>query len=167
MSKESEMLDWDGCFLSVTNYLFGFQVVVNPVHQGKGLADTAVREMKNLSQKLGLKGVVIAVRPNLKERFPLIPMDDYINCKTPAGEAFDPWLRIHERLGAEIIRVCPKAYTIKGSIAEWQQWTGLDFPCSGEYLVEGALNPVQIDIENDIGNYVEPNVWLVHHNSPG
>lgn len=36
------------------------------------------------------------------------------------------------------------------------------FPESGEYIVEGALVPVEMDVERDRGTYVEPNVWMVH-----
>ena len=51
---------------------------------------------------------------------------------------------------------------ISGSVREWEKWTGLKFPQSGEYVVEGALVPVNVDVEEDIGVYVEPNVWMVH-----
>jgi hypothetical protein len=51
---------------------------------------------------------------------------------------------------------------ITGTIAEWRKWTGMMFPESGEHIVPGALVPVQIDIESDIGTYIEPNVWLIH-----
>ncbi len=36
------------------------------------------------------------------------------------------------------------------------------FPESGQYIVPGALVPVEIDRENDTGRYVEPNVWMKH-----
>jgi hypothetical protein len=36
------------------------------------------------------------------------------------------------------------------------------FPESGDYIVPGALVPVQIDRERDLGHYVEPNVWMRH-----
>ena len=42
------------------------------------------------------------------------------------------------------------------------KWTGLRFPESGEYIVPGALNPVEIDCELDRGEYIEPNVWMAH-----
>ena len=146
------------------NFLLGFQVVINPKHQGRGLARTAVTEMKNLSHRLGLDGVLIALRPNQKTKFPLLSMKEYLECKLDSGETFDPWLRIHERLGAQVIRVCPKAYTVKGSISDWESWTSQTFPCSGQFLVDGALNPVEISIENDVGVYTEPNVWIIHYN---
>ena len=42
------------------------------------------------------------------------------------------------------------------------KWTGLSFIQSGRYVVCGALNPITIDLAEDKGQYVEPNVSLVH-----
>ncbi len=36
------------------------------------------------------------------------------------------------------------------------------FPDSGPYVIAGALEPIMIDREADVGTYVEPNVWMVH-----
>jgi hypothetical protein len=36
----------------------------------------------------------------------------------------------------------------------------MKLPESGEYVVEGALCPVVIDRENDLGIYTEPNLWI-------
>ncbi len=38
----------------------------------------------------------------------------------------------------------------------------LRFPESGQYIVPGALNPIEIDREADRGYYIEPNVWMQH-----
>ena len=51
---------------------------------------------------------------------------------------------------------------IPGTVAQWEEWTGVAFPESGPYVVPGALVPVEIDRERDEGLYVEPNVWMVH-----
>ena len=51
---------------------------------------------------------------------------------------------------------------ISGSVAEWEAWSGLAFPASGEYVVPGALVPVEVDREHDVATYVEPNVWMRH-----
>jgi hypothetical protein len=51
---------------------------------------------------------------------------------------------------------------IPGTISEWEHWAGMKFFESGEYIVPGALTPVQIDIDEDRGIYIEPNVWIVH-----
>ncbi len=51
---------------------------------------------------------------------------------------------------------------MEGSVADWEAWTGMRFPESGQYVVPGALNPVTIDREADQGRYIEPNVWMLH-----
>ena len=51
---------------------------------------------------------------------------------------------------------------ITGTINQWEEWTDMKFPITDEYIIPGALNPVKMDIENNIGVYIEPNVWIVH-----
>ena len=71
-------------------------------------------------------------------------------------------MRVHARLGAEIVKVCPEAMRISGTIAEWESWTKMRFPESGDYIIPGALVPVSFDCDKDIGLYIEPNVWMHH-----
>jgi len=52
--------------------------------------------------------------------------------------------------------------TIRGTRAEWESWTGLKFPQSGEYYIPGALIRLKMSIEKDEGIYIEPNVWMAH-----
>jgi len=47
-------------------------------------------------------------------------------------------------------------------MAEWETWTGMKFPVSGNYVVPNALQPVRIDREADLGEYYDPNVWMKH-----
>ena len=49
-----------------------------------------------------------------------------------------------------------------GTVAEWEEWTGLASPESDRYVVPGALEPITIDREADRGTYVEPNDWVLH-----
>ena len=80
----------------------------------------------------------------------------------PDGSPFDPWLRTHWRLGARIVKVADPSMLIENTIAEWEAWTQMRFPESGRYIVPGALNPIEIDVEADRGRYIEPNVWMQH-----
>jgi hypothetical protein len=50
----------------------------------------------------------------------------------------------------------------QSAIADWEAWTSMRFPESGQYVVPGALNPITIDVEADRGRYVELNVWMRH-----
>jgi hypothetical protein len=51
---------------------------------------------------------------------------------------------------------------VHGTIDVWESWTGMAFPDSGSYVIDGALVPISIDREADRGEYVEPNVWMRH-----
>ena len=148
------------------NTLMGVQVVVAGTYTGRGLSAIATGEMLALARRKKLASVIVPVRPNQKARFPLIPMEDYIAWRTEDGLPYDGWLRVHARAGGRIIRICPDSMRIPGSVAEWSEWTGLEFPGSGRYIIPGALTPVEIDIERDRGLYVEPNVWVVHDLDP-
>jgi hypothetical protein len=78
------------------------------------------------------------------------------------GEPFDPWIRVHVRRGAKIARPIAHSLRISGTVAEWEQWTGLRFPDDGQYTFPAGLAPVDINHGRDLGCYWEPNVWIVH-----
>jgi hypothetical protein len=92
----------------------------------------------------------------------LISIDDYIRWTNEDDLPFDAWLRVHARMGARIIKPCHQAMSIRGTRLEWETWTGMKFPQSGQYVISGALNPMEMNIEKGEGIYVEPNVWMVH-----
>jgi len=144
------------------NVLCADQILIAHEHRSQALSSRMIRRMAEIGAEQGLGTLIAPVRPNLKDRYPLIPMERYIEWRRPDGELFDPWLRTHERLGAGIAKVAPESTRIPGTVAEWEEWTGLAFPDSGSYVVPGALVPVEIDRERDQGLYLEPNVWMVH-----
>ena len=51
---------------------------------------------------------------------------------------------------------------VEEHIAFWETWAGRSFETSGRYLVEGALVPISIDLDRQIGRYEEPNVWVAY-----
>ena len=97
----------------------------------------------------------------LANSFPMVSMKNYMKWEK-SGYPFDPWLRIHVKGGGSIIKEANPSMIVKGIVAEWEDWTGMYFGDSGDYIVEGALNPVRIDLKNDSGEYIEPNVWVLH-----
>ena len=135
---------------------------VTRAHRGRGLSGVVLGAMKAVAAGHGLGAMIAPVRPTLKERYPLTPMDRYARWERPDSLPFDPWLRVHRRLGAEFMSVAPESMVIAGTIPEWEEWTGMLFPESGAYVVPGALQPVVMDLERDLGVYTEPNVWMRH-----
>ena len=89
-------------------------------------------------------------------------MEQYISWERPDGQPFDDWLRVHNRLGGKTIKVCHQSMTITGTIDEWEDWTGQKFPGSGQHIVPFALNPIDVNVEQNFASYVEPNVWVSH-----
>ena len=71
-------------------------------------------------------------------------------------------MRLHERLGARVATPLPHSMRITGTVAEWEAWTGLVLPRSGDYVFPHGLAPVTVDREADAGTYWEPNAWMIH-----
>lgn len=137
-------------------------VAIHKDYQRQGVSSNVLQAVRGIAESKGFTNLVVPVRPNQKRQYPLISMDDYVHWTNNDGLPFDAWLRVHVRLGGKIIKLCPEAKTIRGTCAEWESWTGLKFPQSGEYVIPGALTPIKMDIEKDEGVYVEPNVWMQH-----
>jgi hypothetical protein len=114
------------------------------------------------ARRSGFGDLVAPVRPTLKHRYPLTSMERYLGWAREDGLPLDPWIRVHARLDGVILHVCSGSMTVTGTVAEWETWTGMAFPETGSYVVEGALVPVEIDRERDLGTYVEPNLWMRH-----
>ena len=142
--------------------LCALQILIAPDHRGQGLSGRMIARMAEIGRNHGLDTLIAPVRPNLKHRYPLVPMERYITWRRPDGTHLDPWLRTHERAGAPIVKVAKESMRVPGTVAEWEEWAGMAFPESGSYVVPGALVPVEVDRERDEGLYVEPNVWMVH-----
>ena len=144
------------------NVLCALQIIIAPECRSQGLSSRMIQRMAEIGRDHGLDTLIAPVRPNLKHRYPLAPMERYIAWRRSDGTHLDPWLRTHERLGATIAKVAPQSMRIPGSVGQWEEWTEMTFPETGAYVVPGALVPVEIDRERDQGLYVEPNVWMVH-----
>jgi GNAT superfamily N-acetyltransferase len=146
----------------VPNTLGAIQIVVDPARRGTRLGGVMVAAMQANARSRGFGAVIACVRPTDKERYPLIPIERYARWTRADGQPFDAWIRLHVRLGARIVRGSPQAMTIRGSVGDWERWTGEVFPDTGDYLLPVAAAPIHIDREADEGVYYDPNVWVVH-----
>jgi hypothetical protein len=144
------------------NALCAMLISVPRAQRGKGASAEALRAMIEIARAHGLEAVIAPVRPNWKERYPLVPIERYADWRREDGLLFDPWLRVHERAGGTVLRPEPQSLRITGTVAEWEEWTEMPFPESGEYVFPGGLTTVEIDREADAGRYWEPNVWMRH-----
>lgn len=130
--------------------------------RGKGYAARMLHEMRKLAERRGFDALIAPVRPTVKCEYPYVTMANYIGWHDAEGRVFDPWLRSHLSQGGRLVGPCERSMVVKEHIAFWETWAGRTFETSGEYLVEGALVPISIDLENQMGVYEEPNVWVAY-----
>jgi len=142
--------------------LGAIMIVIDPEQRGSGLGSVMVSALQARARLSGFHTLIACVRPTLLGHYPLIPIDQYATWTRADGLPFDPWIRIHVRLGGRLSRPEPRSMHIRGSVAEWETWTGMAFPASGSYVVPGACAPVTIDRGSDVGTYHDPNVWIIH-----
>ncbi len=164
-------IGWNDCFVrcaaeyeagQTPNTLAALEIAIQPEYHGQGISYRMIKALRDLAVEHGLQAVIVAVRPSWKMRYPLAPMERYVRWQQADGAPFDPWLRAHWRSGGEILKVAHPSMIIEGSVEEWEAWTGMPFPESGDYVIADALVPIQIDREMNVGRYVEPNVWIHH-----
>jgi hypothetical protein len=128
----------------------------------RGLATVALEELTGRAVADGVDHVVAPLRPTMKHRYPNYPMAEYASWVRPDGLSVDPWIRTHQRMGARVLAPAPRSMVIEGTVAEWEDWTGMVFPVTGDYIVPEALGLVHVDREADRGRYEEENLWVQH-----
>jgi GNAT superfamily N-acetyltransferase len=136
--------------------------VVHPSCKGTGLAAELVRSLIAHAATHGLGKVVAPLRPTRKHLYPLVGIDEYATWARRDGQPLDPWLRLHLRVGARVIALAPAAQTMTGSVRQWEEWTGLELPAAGDYVIPGGLSTLRVDRDADLGTYTEPNIWVRH-----
>jgi hypothetical protein len=130
--------------------------------RARGMAVQLLNAMRTIAERKGLTRLVAPVRPSLKERYPLTSIDRYVTWRRADHQLLDPWMRVHERLGARVATPLPRSMLITGRVDEWESWTSMAFPDPGDYTFPEGLSTLHIDREHDRGTYWEPNVWMVH-----
>ena len=144
------------------NVLGALAISVPNEERGRGYATRMIREMRQLAERRGLDAVLAPVRPTSKCDYPFVPMADYIGWRDAEGRHFDPWLRSHLAQGGRLVGPCERSMVVEQHIAFWETWAGRHFDRSGDYVLNGALAPVSIDLERQRGIYEEPNVWVTY-----
>ncbi len=144
------------------NTLCLMAIAVSSEQKRRGLAAAVITALRERGAEQQLVNVIAPVRPTLKPQYPLATMERFASWRRLDGQHLDPWVRTHLRMGAKILGTAARSQVIRGSVADWEQWTGMAFPDSGEYVVPGALGLVHIDRDADQGVYEEDNLWIQH-----
>jgi GNAT superfamily N-acetyltransferase len=66
--------------------------------QGRGLAGRVLTALRERAAGGGLSWVIAPVRPTLKSRYPLTPMERFARWTRADGLHLDPWIRTHQRV---------------------------------------------------------------------
>lgn len=127
-----------------------------------GMAAQLVAALRDLPVAASLPRVIAPVRPTLKPTYPLTPIETFASWLRPDGLPLDPWLRTHVRVGGHILKTAPTSQTMTGTVEQWETWTGMPLPSTGEYVIPAGLSLLHIDREADLGTYTEPNIWVQH-----
>lgn len=135
--------------------------------RGEGMSGKILEAFKEHARKLGYDKLILPVRPSAKRDQPGVPMEEYINHTDPeTGLHQDPWVRTHQRHGAEIVGVGKNSHVVltndlkPPSVEQWQEWTGLQFPEDGDYAIpegNGLLH-----IKDGVGTYSEDCIWVAY-----
>jgi GNAT superfamily N-acetyltransferase len=146
------------------NMLGALAISVPTVHRLKGYARLMIRALIDLAEEKGLHGLVAPVRPTGKVRHPWVPIADYMAWTDDRGRPYDPWIRSHLSVGGRLVGPCERSMVVEEPIAFWENWSTQRFEASGDYTLEGAIAPVKIDLDRQMGTYEEPNVWVAYEN---
>ncbi|OFZ23897.1 MAG: hypothetical protein A2202_02495 [Bdellovibrionales bacterium RIFOXYA1_FULL_36_14] len=131
---------------------------IHPDFQGQGIAEFLIEFAKEEAKERKLTFLLAPVRPTNTYKFPNISFDEYCALKDGNGRIFDPWLRLHKNLGAEILNICKTSILVSASIRRWNEWLGHSIS-TGEIPHKGIV-PLQIDLEKKVAMYIEPNIWV-------
>ena len=157
---------WDEAFTRAfesdreANVLCALAIAVLPERQGEQLSGRMLEAMRAAAGAARLEALIAPVRPTLKARYPLIPIESYAGWRRTDGSHFDPWIRLHERLGGEILAPAPASMVMEATAGEWDEWLAFELPADGTYVVPEMLAP--LEVQGGVGRHVEPNVWLRH-----
>ncbi|MCK5685202.1 hypothetical protein KAJ27_13820, partial [bacterium] len=136
--------------------------VVNKKARGRGFSFDAIKVMCKLVLANGLDRFILPVRPTKKHEYEDMSLEEYVTRKREDGLPEDPWVGVHQVLGGELIGYCYHSQLIEGSLKQWEEWAERKFEKSGKYKVKGAMQPVEIDIENNKGTYHDLAIWIEH-----
>ena len=133
----------------------------------RGLAVEILGAMRTIAERHGLAPPGRPGAAVLEGALPRHPDRGVRPLAPPRRQLLDPWMRVHERLGARVSTPLPESLLITGSVLEWESWTGLPLPASGDFVFPEGLAPLHVDLDADRATYWEPNVWMVHPDIEG
>jgi hypothetical protein len=108
----------------VPTALCALAIAIPSGQENRGQSRLLLEGMRDLAAARGWTQLIAPVRPSWKARYPLTRIERYAAWTRPDGLPFDPWLRVHARLGGRILRAEPRSLRISGRVADWEEWVG-------------------------------------------
>jgi len=136
--------------------------VIAPGHKGLGLSQYLIDGFRALARYFGMERLVVALRPIGKVDYPELTIDEYCNLVDDDGFCHDKWVKLHQKAGGRILKTEIQSQHVRGSVCQWEEWSGQSIKQSGEIFPKGALQGVKIDLESGQGVYDDPAVWISH-----
>lgn len=128
--------------------------------RGLGIPELLLEEIKVRARNAGHGAVIAPLRPTLKHLHPSMPMSEYTGLMDERGKIYDPWLRKHLEMGAEVLGIAEKSLVIKQPSSRWERNAGRQL-LAGRHPIPGAISQIEIGTDG-VGIYVEPNIWICH-----
>lgn len=145
------------------NTLLVLAGIIPKEHQGKGLSSLILNSFKILAKSFKLDKILVPVRPIEKKKFPMMTIDDYSKKLDEKGLLYDNWLRVHQHVGGRIIRSEEKSQTVVAPINEWKRWINVEsLEENNECYHDECLSKISIDVNNGVGIYYDPCIWVEH-----
>jgi GNAT superfamily N-acetyltransferase len=116
---------WDEAFVRAfesgreATVLCALAISVRPDQQGRQLSSLMLNAMRDAAAAAGLRELIAPVRPTLKASYPLIAIERYMTWRREDASHFDPWLRLHERIGGEVYAAAPRSMVMEAPVADW------------------------------------------------
>jgi GNAT superfamily N-acetyltransferase len=144
------------------NTLCAFQIVVRDDLRNMGLSYQVVKTMVEVVRSHQFSNLIAPVRPNRKCNYPLMDFAEYVASTRPDGQPVDDWIRVHVKLGGEVLHPCHRSMVVDGTRENWLEWCGIDIAFDGPHVPAGGLAPLEVRADRKSARYVEPNLWIRH-----
>jgi hypothetical protein len=149
------------------NALVGLYIRVEEQFKQHGYAEKIINTMKNFASEQRYDSLIIPLR--LPQRYTLsyakMKYLKFINLKRKDGQYVDHWLRIHTRLGGNIIGTCLTSHQHAMNLGDFlTQFNTKKIRFSGYYLSErqGLWYNVYVDTKRKIALINQECTWVNH-----
>ena len=121
--------------------LAALSITVAKEYLGQGVSAQAVRAMTAIAAEHELQRADRAGAPLAQAPLPADPDGELHSLDAARRTALRSVAADARAARRALVKVAPHSMVIPGTVAQWEEWTGLKFPESGDYIIPGALNP--------------------------